>query len=287
MSRLPGWLVVAGFALGCVPRGIAQVAPATVQIRHITLASALPLPSIPAERAERYFTHRDFLAASLKDESARMVRRFFIRAGYLEATVRATRLERAHDGTLDLQFEVNAGPLYHYSQVEATGAKVFAPAELIATLKLKPGEPVDTARMLEGLSAIRRKYFCRGYLRVEAVPVGTLNAGDHTERLVVLMREGPRFRIAKLSASLHGPVADVLLAEPSLQPGEFFQPCEMTRAARRDISREQAARTPFTFYSQINPGADTLDVVIEPGFDFGYGEVGWEDRSGGEVNYRR
>jgi outer membrane protein assembly factor BamA len=256
-----------------------------MRVRHVSLMSAAPLPSEPVQRAEHYFTDRTFPASSLRAESSTMVRRFFIRAGYLDATVRATRMERAPDGSVDLQFEINRGEPYHYSGIEATGATVFAPAELIATLKLKPGESVNTMRMLQGLAAIRAKYVCRGYLRIQTVPVAMVDAGDHTERLVVGMREGARFRIAKLSAvGLDGALADVLLAQPILQPGEFFQPCEITQAARRVVSREQVLKTPFTFDFLFHPGDDTVDLFINRGFDFGYGEVGMGSLYRGRMN---
>jgi len=286
MSRLPSLRVVVLYvALACVQPGNALADSPTVRIRHVSLMSAEPLPVEVLKLAERYFTDHSFPSSSLRAESTKMARRFYIRAGYLDARVTAMSIERAPDGWLDLQFEVHAGKLYHYSTVGATGTTVFKPAELVAMMKLKPGESVNTWRMLDGLSTIREKYFCRGYLRAEAVPLATIDAAQQAERLVIVMREGARFRIAKVSsAMLNGPVADVLLADPLLQPGEFFEPCEITKAARRDISREQAEKTPFTFSFSINSGTDTVDLRIETGFDFGYGEMGRGAGFGGGIN---
>jgi hypothetical protein len=258
--------------------GNAQTNPPSQQltVRKISFISAAPLPSRPVQRAQLYFDHRRLEPSSLRSESLKMMRRIFIRAGYLDAKIQGTQITRVPNSNseVDLKFEISPGELYHYSRVEVTGASVFPSSELVRLLALKAAQPVDTVRMLEGMQAIRAKYACGGYLRAETLPMITIAPSTRSIDLAILMREGAQYRIGSVgSALMVGPVADVLLSMRALQPGSKFQPCEITRAARQAVTKEQASKQPFTFGCRINDGSKTVNVFFATGFDFGYGEV--------------
>ncbi|MGQ9592876.1 MAG: BamA/OMP85 family outer membrane protein, partial [Planctomycetota bacterium] len=163
--------------------------------------------SLPADRIAR----RSGLRAGLPveggtlDRAAASVLEEYHREGFLFASVRAVA-EPAAANRFDVRLEISEGPRVHIAEVAIEGAKEISAAEARRALGIQPRRlfgllspgryaPED----LEGaLARLREHYRSRGFLSA-LVGFGGLDFDPSLRRarLRILVREGPRYRIAE------------------------------------------------------------------------------------------
>lgn len=161
--------------------------PASRIVRRAGLRAGTPLEDGALERA----------AAAVLEE--------YHREGFLLASVQAVA-EPASAGRSDVRLEVSEGPRVHLAEVTIEGAEEISAAEARRALGIQPRRlfgllspgryvPED----LEGaLARLREHYRSRGHLSALVGFGGLeLDGSLRRARLRILVREGPRYRIAE------------------------------------------------------------------------------------------
>lgn len=186
------------------PRGAPLAAEVSPRARNIEVRGNRALP---ADRIAR----RSGLRAGLPvedgtlDRAAAAVLEEYHREGFLFASVRAVA-EPAAANRFDVRLEISEGPRVHIAEVAIEGAKEISAAEARRALEIQPRRlfgllspgryaPED----LEGaLARLREHYRSRGFLSA-LVGFGGLDFDPSLRRarLRILVREGPRYRIAE------------------------------------------------------------------------------------------
>ena len=204
--------------------------------------------SLPESERERLVPIRTEGSADedLLEDSSRAIESYLYTRGYRDANALYTNQEQ--NGELVITFEVNRGPRYLLRNVEITGNDAVAEQELLALIRLKPGEPFVRATVGTGIGAIERLYRTRGFTRVQVksgesvlVPESASDP-DRPIDLQIAIVEGPRTLIGTVRFE-----GNTAIDEPTLRgltmvsTGQAYSESEML-AGRERIDLEYRNR---------------------------------------------
>jgi outer membrane protein insertion porin family len=171
--------------------------------------------------------------------------------GYLEAKITSDPPEFYSDNSrVKLIYRIEEGPLYTVRSVDVQAAidgpgLLYPHQELLDLLKLKPGQPLETARLSRDTSALNRYYGSKGHTIAGSaiahndnsflsVTVEKVLAGDTQFDVVYRVREGTPKIIGDVLIYGNRYTKDrVIRRDISLEPGDLADASEAALSHRR------------------------------------------------------
>jgi outer membrane protein insertion porin family len=117
--------------------------------------------------------------------------------GLYAAEVKAEPQPHPDTHAIDIIVNVNSGPRARVKEVQLKNGTEYRDAELLSRLKIKPGQPLTSARIDKGTDRIRKFLVKKGHLNARAsVRRGAYDRAKNTIPLELEVTEGPRVQIA-------------------------------------------------------------------------------------------
>ncbi|HUF47953.1 MAG TPA: POTRA domain-containing protein [Vicinamibacterales bacterium] len=207
----------------------------------------------------------------LLEDADQLIRRALVREGYRNATVQHSREER--DGELVITFTVARGRRFRLARIELPAGLFLRNEEILRLMDLAPGDPVDDARVLQGLGRVAVAFQQEGFYQFSAVPAYEEVAGRSTgsDAWLVLhpeIVEGPRGLISQVVMQFDS--APPRVAESDLRalmrarPGEpySFAAAVADRFALETFYRNRGFREAGIELRETTFGADGTAVTL-------------------------
>jgi len=160
------------------------------------------------------------------------------------------------EGTTDITFVIEEGPVYKIRNIILTGNTHFDDATLLAGLQLEPGQPYYHRRAETHVRQIRKLYGENGFVDAEISQSPVFIQGDHIVDVEFRIVEGKQFRIGKVdiigNEQTQDKVVRRILDEYDFAPGELYNADMAPKQGRGKLER----------YVQTMTLAD--QVIIKP-----------------------
>jgi hypothetical protein len=182
-----------------------------VVLREIEFAGAIQLPLDVQEAVRADLKARDYRGKHWQEEIAQRVTDAWQQNGYFKALPRLEYEVLQPDSTpleVVVLAEIEEGSLYRFGELRWKNLSAFSPGELRPLFNLTRGEAFNTARIREGLEALRKAYAAHGYMNFTPVPYTEIDARQQIVSLTLDMDEGPMFRVG--SVEIHAQDPDLL-----------------------------------------------------------------------------
>ncbi|MGB0408627.1 MAG: outer membrane protein assembly factor BamA [Opitutales bacterium] len=206
------------------------------------------------------------------------LRKFYRDNGYLDSEIDEDLIEFEfeRDDEVDIIITVYEGELYYLGEISVENNTIFTTDELLARVKLEPGEKFSPQRVDDAASAVRAYYTSQGYLdsgvRAERVP----NMESRRIDVVLRVRESEKFYLESIRVEGNTKTKSVvILRELALRPGDVFD------RQRMDVSESRLNNTRYFDEVRLSqestniPGRKDLNVTVREGrtgnFTFGAG----------------
>ncbi|MFH1718625.1 MAG: POTRA domain-containing protein [Planctomycetota bacterium] len=130
------------------------------------------------------------------------------------------------EGTTDIIFVINEGPVYKVRNLILTGNTHFDDATLLAGLQLEPGQTYYSRRAETHVRQIRKLYGENGFVDAEVSQSPVFVEGDHVVDVEFRIVEGSQFRIGKVdiigNEQTQDKVVRRILDEYDFTPGQLY-----------------------------------------------------------------
>lgn len=155
---------------------------------------------------------------------------FYQSKGFLD--VRITRYEyrietvgegdKAHKAIV-VYIDIQEGPKYTTGSISITNNSIFATADLMAYVTLKPGDVYDATKMEYAKYQIYNKYSDQGHLYANVSLVENKNPTNHVVDTTIVIYEGPRAHIESITINGNTKTKTYVIARELLfQEGELY-----------------------------------------------------------------
>ncbi|MEQ1669259.1 MAG: outer membrane protein assembly factor BamA [Hyphomicrobium sp.] len=165
-----------------------------------------------------------------------LIRQYYLKNGYADATVTAGNAELDPDGTgFIITFAVEEGELYNFGAVNIESSLAEVPAEAYTGELLTAAGDVYNASLIDKTTekltlAIAEKGYAFARVRPRAVP----DVSSHTIGITYVVDEGPRIYIERINIVGNERTKDhVIRREFRLAEGDAYNPLMVDRAKKR------------------------------------------------------
>jgi outer membrane protein assembly factor BamA len=190
------------------------------------------------------------------DEGLQRLREVLKDEGLYKAEVSAENQPHQETHQMDVVVHVKPGPRARVESVQLQNETAYQDAELLSRLKMKPGQPVTTARVQRGTDRIRKFLVKKGRLSARAaVRRGEYNDAKNTMPLELEVTEGPQVRLAVTGAKLSN--GELKRLVPVYQEGAVDT--DLLEEGKRNL-RERLERDGY-FDAQVNYTTETKEVA--------------------------
>lgn len=150
------------------------------------------------------------------------VKNAFRGEGYRDVDVEIDRIDFTADKTsVSLRLRIVEGGRYFVKSVNVAGNTVYTTAELMAKVKLKPGQPYLYERRDGDKDAITRLYHDNAYVRCDVTPKETFSQSTNEVDVVYEIKEGKKYKVGDIKITGNRLTKDdVIRRELSFYPGE-------------------------------------------------------------------
>jgi outer membrane protein insertion porin family len=190
------------------------------------------------------------------DEGLQRLREVLKDEGLYKAEVSAENQPHQETHQMDVVVHVKPGPRARVESVQLKNETAYQDAELLSRLKMKPGQPVTTARVQRGTDRIRKFLVKKGRLSARAaVRRGEYNEAKNTMPLELEVTEGPQVRLAVTGAKFSN--GELKRLVPVYQEGAVDT--DLLEEGKRNL-RERLERDGY-FDAQVNYTTETKEVA--------------------------
>lgn len=190
------------------------------------------------------------------DEGLEHLREVLKDEGLYKAEVSAENQPHQETHQMDVVVHVKPGPRARVESVRLQNETGYQDAELLSRLKMKPGQPVTTARVQRGTDRIRKFLVKKGRLSARAaVRRGEYNEAKNTVPLELEVTEGPQVRLAVTGAKFSN--GELKRLVPVYQEGAVDT--DLLEEGKRNL-RERLERDGY-FDAQVNYTTETKEVA--------------------------
>jgi outer membrane protein insertion porin family len=190
------------------------------------------------------------------DEGLERLREVLKDEGLYKAEVSAENQSHQETHQMDVVVHVKPGPRARVESVQLQNETAYRDAELLSRLKMKPGQPVTTARVQRGTDRIRKFLVKKGRLSARAtVRRGEYNEAKNTMPLELEVTEGPQVRLAVTGAKFSN--GELKRLVPVYQEGAVDT--DLLEEGKRNL-RERLERDGY-FDAQVNYTTETKEVA--------------------------
>ncbi|MDD4956980.1 MAG: outer membrane protein assembly factor BamA [Candidatus Omnitrophica bacterium] len=143
--------------------------------------------------------------------------------GFLDAKV-TSRVEYSEDGkSIYLTVIVDEGKQYYVGDLKLVGTLAFPEEDVMATLKMKPGDAFDYKLIKEDMDNIRAFYFDRGYMNAEVDLQNKYNPVTDKMDLIYKITAHEEVYVGKVNVLGNTKTRDkVIRRELRVYPGEMY-----------------------------------------------------------------
>ena len=174
----------------------------------------------------------------LLEDSSLAIERYFHDQGYRDGEAVYTREER--NGELVITFHVERGPRYLVRGVRVAGNTAIPEEDLLALVRLEPGEPFVRSGLTEGVNAIERLHraqgFTRAVVKASEVVLAPERASDPDRQMEVRIEvaQGARTTVRSVAFEGHSVLDEAALRTLTMvAPGQAFSAVELAAAGER------------------------------------------------------
>jgi outer membrane protein insertion porin family len=189
------------------------------------------------------------------DEGLERLRGVLKEEGLYTAQVTAENQPHPETHQMDILVHVKPGPRARVEAVELKNGTAYRDAELLSRLKMKPGQPVTTARIQRGTDRIRKFLVKKGRLSARAtVRRGEYDPAKNAVRLELEVTEGPQVQLAVTGAKFSK--GELKRLVPVYQEGAVDT--DLLEEGKRNL-RERLERDGY-FDAQVSYTTETKEV---------------------------
>ncbi len=182
--------------------------------------------------------------------------------GYQDVKVRPPQVTLVDDEYLDILVEIDEGPLYHVGNIDITGDLMRDKDELLALLKLQPGDVFSRLEMRNSIVALTDLYADNGYAYANVTPLTNKNTQDHIIDLNLEIDQGQQVYIEKIRIRGNNKTRDkVIRREIPIVEGDLYSASKIKKA-NRNIRN-------LGFFDEVNltdePGSGPDKAILDIG----------------------
>ncbi len=190
------------------------------------------------------------------DEGLGRLREVLKEEGLYTAQVSAENEPRPETHQMDIVVRVKPGPRARVEVVDLKNGTAYRDAEILSRLKMKPGQPITTARIQRGTDRIRKFLVKKGRLSARAtVRRGEYNGAKNAVRLELEVTEGPQVQLAVTGAKFSN--GELKRLVPVYQEGAVD--ADLLEEGKRNL-RERLERDGY-FDAQVSYTKETKEVA--------------------------
>lgn len=165
-----------------------------------------------------------------------LIRQYYLKNGYADATVTASNAELDADGTgFIITFAIEEGQLYNFGPVRIDSALAEVPAEqYTGELLTAEGEVYDASQVDKSTEALTLAIAERGYPFARVRPRASPDQASSTIGITYIVDEGPHIYIERINVNGNTRTKDyVIRREFRLAEGDAYNPLMVDRAKKR------------------------------------------------------
>jgi outer membrane protein insertion porin family len=200
--------------------------------------------------------------ADKAQRDAENIQTFYREHGFLEAEVsyRPEFLDEAHEN-LRLVFVINEGTRYTIKEIRITGNTVFTTDDLLAKLKLHPGDFFDAFKLKDDVQAIETEYGRQGYIYAHVLP-SRVFAEEPGQVIVTLqITEDGQFTMGRIEIHGNSQTQDkVVRRELRFYPGELYDTTKVREAEKRIKDTQLFTEATIT---PVGNAPDVRDALVQ------------------------
>ena len=185
-------------------------------------------------RPSGLFHSNEFRQQIFEDDLQNIVN-FYHDNGYLHAAILGSKVTAdSADEAVDLHIRISEGVVTKLDSIAVTGNKVFVDTTLLDRVDLRPGDPLQTQKIRDGMLAMVTLYADSGYLSAAVAPVVSVDSNIHVASLSFRIREVIQYTID--STSIRGLVwtdENVVQRELLFHEGEVVNYSDLLESQRR------------------------------------------------------
>ncbi|MGC6423689.1 MAG: outer membrane protein assembly factor BamA [Lentimonas sp.] len=215
---------------------------------------------------------------TLFKEDLNLVRNFYRDNGFLDVVVEEdlVDIDFVSDNQINITITVEEGRQYSLGEAFVDGATIYTSDELLALVKVQPGDIFSPTEVDDAATAIREYYYAQGYLEtnVRAERVPNIETGRIDVQFRV--RESEKFYLESIKVEGNTKTkTKAIIRELALRPGDVFD------RNRMEVSERRLQNTNYFEDVRLNsedtniPGRKDLSVAVREGrtgsFTFGAG----------------
>lgn len=189
--------------------------------------------------------------------------------GYLRVQIGDIRAEsRAATGSethFTVTAVVDAGQIYSLKEIGFGNASQFSASELRAMFPIADGELVDTHKLQEGMTGLRKAYGAKGFINITVVPAYTVDEANATVALDLDLSEGKQYTLSGIRIlGLPPDTAQNLLQKSGLERGKIFSPQLLENFFEQSRSLLPQGANPLDdVQKSLDDQRATIDVTLD------------------------
>jgi len=172
---------------------------AEISIRRVHLVGGSELPNAQALVTRELKAHTYSLGGLAV--IAERVRFLYRNYGYLHVEVSDPITALVDSTTIDVTLRIKSGSQYRLKDIQISGVKAFALADMRRLIPLQAGDVFDVGKVRKAFEAMRRLYQTKGYINYTPIPDEVFDETDKTVLFIVKVVEGKAFRFGPLKLS--------------------------------------------------------------------------------------
>jgi len=155
--------------------------------------------------------------------------------GYVQVKVKQPLVSIAEDKkSMDILIEIREGEQFRVGEIDVQGDLLKSKAEILALVKLKPGEIFSRQQLRQDVFAINDLYADQGYAYVNVSPLTRLDPERRLVNLLFEIEQGIQVSIERIQIAGNTKTRDkVIRREMKLVEGELYSATGMKESRRR------------------------------------------------------
>ena len=182
--------------------------------------------------------------------------------GYRQAAVTRRQLLRDDGKSVRLEIELDSGVRWHVGGVRIAGGEPLPPDELLAHVRVRPGDPLDYGQVLDDERSLQAFLNQRGYAQASVTNEWIDDPARHVAEVVYHVQPGRRMYVGQVTILGEEQLATrpgLIRRYLTIAPGRLYDPQELTRS-RQQLARTDLFRSVFLTTPEISTG-DSLQPI--------------------------
>jgi outer membrane protein assembly factor BamA len=238
-----------------------------VRIHSLTIAQVSPAMQPKLDKVIKEQTGKPFEQGTTCDAIASQITEVYRNDGYLDATL----VDLTHPGPqitasgidLDLTATLREGEPYRLSALTWPGSDIMSTADFNKQVKLKPEDIASQLLLKQGLAALARAYYAKGFQDAKIQAPATLDPTTHHVAYTVRVVSGEQYRLNSIKFSgLNEAQTKELNSAWHMKPGDFYDVNYMTEFLQRNSALQTLRGYSATYKAISDPNTHLVDLAV-------------------------